>query len=166
MRFTQHNTRDTHMTSFMFNSLKMWKEGFLHQFVHICWMGKAPVLYRSGAHQQCQWRQKISLVNLGSLTHQYIFDQLLFKKSDSPRSQYFKNCSCSSCLSKHENAYIQKSGRFITCHPQTDRSPFESFTFFLPYSSNYNFFLFLINRLAKYFWRFTDYQKCFLIQLC
>lgn len=113
----------------------MWKEYSLHQCV-LCWMGKAPIFPQPAAHQQCQGTHKVSLVTVGSLSrlcHTWVhpFNQLLGEVVICPR--YFQNCF--SHLYKHESAYIQKLGKYTTCHAQTlvtsDRSPFESLNFFL-----------------------------------
>lgn len=112
----------------------MWKESFLYQCALLCWIGKAPVCPWPAAHQQCQGGHKVSLVTVGSLsrlchTWEHPFNQLLGELAICP--WYFQN---SLCWYKHESAYIQKLGKYTTCHAQTlvtsDRSPFESLNLF------------------------------------
>lgn len=89
MRFTQHDTPDIHVTSFHVFKVLSTKESFLYQFVQICWMGKAPVLYRSAAHQQCQWRKKDVAGKLGlpplalSCTGSFFFWPAVIENGDS-----------------------------------------------------------------------------------
>lgn len=115
------------------------------------------LLHISRAHEdRCCWLSWAP--SHGCHARAHLFDQLWLKTVNSnPAPQHFQNCS--SYLYKHESAYIQKSARHTPClnigsFRQKLLSKFRLLLFslcFELYSSHYNFFYFLINRLIRYF---------------